>query len=119
MKGSNILLYLILIFSSTFLVAQSDAPQTRFSYENFNGEIPEDYQFVYVQENGESVIDISEKSTIYDFVEKYKTPLSRLNATEDNYLFWVDKFNFDKSLTTHEHAVILDFLRALRFTVFS
>jgi len=90
MKFLKITLVVALMLSSLAVFGQKVQLKTTFSYENFEGKIPDNYAFTYSQENGKTVIQITEASTVYDLVKKYDISVNRLNATRDNYQFWND-----------------------------
>jgi len=92
MKFLKIIIAATLIFFSLAAFGQNVQLKATFSYDNFEGKIPDNYVFTYDEENGKTVINITEESTIYDVVKKYDIPVNRLNATWDNYQFWQKKY---------------------------
>jgi len=91
MKFIQITLVVALMLSSLAVFGQKVQLKTTFSYENFEGEIPDNYAFTYSEENGKTVINITSESMIYDIIQKHDIPVNRLNPTRDNYQFWAKK----------------------------
>jgi len=58
--------------------------------------------------------NITAESTIYDILEKYTIPVKRLNATMNNYQFWVEKFKDREFNHPYKRAILVDLMKAMK-----
>ena len=116
MKFLKFALTLILVFSTLVVFGQKTVQlKTSFSYENFEGKIPNNYAFTYGEtENGHTEHNITEASTIYDILEKYSIPVKRLNPTMSNYQFWVEKYKDREFNHPYKKAILIDLMAAMK-----
>jgi len=114
MKFLKIIVVATLIFSSLAAFGQNVQLKTSFSYDNFEGKIPDNYVFTYGEENGKTVINITEKSTIYDILQKDVISAERLNPTWDNYQFWQVKYVYKESGKPIKQAILMDLMTAMK-----
>lgn|GEM_PF-4678343 len=92
--------------------------KTTFSYEKFEGKIPANYAYTYGEtEDGNTEHNITEESTIYDILEKYSIPVKRLNATMNNYQFWVEKFQDKEFNHPYKRAILVDLMAAMKLEI--
>jgi len=104
------------MFSSLAAFGQKKVSlKNTFSYENFEGKIPNNYAFTYGEtEDGHVEHNINEESTIYDILEKYSIPVKRLNPTMSNYQFWVEKYQDREFNHPYKRAILLDLMAAMK-----
>lgn len=115
MKFIKIIVVATLIFSSLAAFGQNISLKTTFSYENFEGKIPDNYTFTYSEMNGKTVINITEESTIYDVVKKYDIPVNRLNVAWDNYQFWQKKYISEEFFNDpYKKAILMNLMTAMK-----
>lgn len=106
---------LFMLLSLTVFGQKSVQLKTSFSYENFEGKIPNNYAFTYGEtENGNKEHNINEESTIYDILEKYSIPVKRLNPTKSNYQFWVEKYQDREFNHPYKRAILLNLMAAMK-----
>lgn len=119
MKFLRITLTMIFVLSSLAVFGQRNVQlKTTFSYENFEGKIPDNYTFTHSEtEDGKLEHNINEASTIYDILEKYSIPVKRLNATMNNYQFWVGKYKDREFNHPYKRAILTDLMAAMKLEI--
>lgn len=119
MKFLKITLAAIFVLSSLVAFGQKKVSlKNTFSYENFEGKIPDNYTFTHSEtEDGHIEHNINEASTIYDILEKYSIPAKRLNPTMDNYQFWVEKYKDKEFNHPYKRAILTDLMLAMKLEI--